>query len=149
MGRNGKYETHVLPYLDKIKIWIQLQSERDIAKRLGVNQATFDRYKKDHEELREVLKEGRAELVEDLKLTLKRKAKGYRYKEIRTIIREVDGKKIKVIEEMEKEAHPDIGAIHLLLKNLDDSWHNDDAQTMALKKEQIKIQKEKAENSAW
>ena len=149
MGRGAKYETHVKPYLDNIKNWIQLQNEGDIAKRLGISRQTLEKYKKEHEELRKALKEGRAELVEDLKLTLKRKAKGYRYKEVRTIIRDIDGKKIKVIEELEKEAHPDVGAIHLLLKNLDETWRNDDAETTKLKKEQVKIAKEKAENAAW
>ena len=149
MARAPKYETNVKPYLEKIKIWIQLQNEVDIAKRLGVSRPTFEKYKKEHEELREALKEGRAELVEDLKLTLKRKAKGYRYKEVRTIIRDDGGKKVKVIEEVEKEAHPDVGAIHLLLKNLDDTWRNDDAETMKIKKDQVEIAKEKAENSGW
>ena len=71
MGRGAKYETHVKPYLDNIKNWIQLQNEGDIAKRLGISRQTLEKYKKEHEELRKALKEGRAELVEDLKLTLK------------------------------------------------------------------------------
>ena len=80
---------------------------------------------------------------------LQKKAQGYYYEETKTCVREVDGKSVKVIEKYKKYAHPDTGAIHLLLKNLDDTWRNDDAETMKIKKDQLKIQKEKAENSAW
>ena len=59
------------------------------------------------------------------------------------------GKESKKIEEKEKYAQPDTGAIHLLLKNLDPSWHNDDKQTMELKREQTEIMKQKAEAAQW
>ena len=149
MANKSKYETHVLPYLDKISEWYEFLSEGQIAKSLGVAARTFVGYKKDHPELVECLKKGREELVIELKETLKRKAKGYTYTETKRTIREIDGKRVTLVEEFERHAQPDVGAIHLLLKNLDDTWRNDDAETMKLKKEQVKIAKEKAENAAW
>jgi hypothetical protein len=44
-----------------------------------------------------------------------------------------------------KYSAPDLGSIHLLLKNLDDSWHNDDVPTLKLKKEQLELSRQKAE----
>lgn len=149
MANRSKYETHVLPYLDKIAEWYEFLNEGQIAKRLGVAAKTFIGYKKEHPELAECLKKGREELVVELKETLKRKAKGYTYTETKRTIREIEGKRVTLVEEFERHAQPDVGAIHLLLKNLDDTWRNDDAETMKIKKEQVKIAKEKAENSGW
>ena len=149
MAQRSKYETHVKPRLEEISKWYEFLNDSQIAKKLGISQRTFTNYKRDHEELQKALLKGREELVADLKETLKRKAKGYTYVETKRTIREVDGKKTVLVEEFEHHAQPDLGAIHLLLKNLDETWRNDDAETMKLKKEQVKIAKEKAENAAW
>ena len=68
---------------------------------------------------------------------------------MKTFVREVDGATVETIEKHKKYAQPDLGAIHLLLKNLDDTWRNDARETMDIKREQLKIAKEKAENSGW
>ena len=81
MGRKSRYETHVLPYIDQVRDWIQLLTEDQIAKRLGVGHTSLQKYKKEHQELAQALKEGREELVENLKLTLKKKAQGFYYEE--------------------------------------------------------------------
>ena len=74
MGRKSRYETHVQPRLDQIKEWYQLNTEDQIAKRLGISTASFQKYKREHAELREALREGREALVENLKMSLKKKA---------------------------------------------------------------------------
>ena len=149
MGRKSRYETHVLPYIDQIREWIQLLTEDQIAKRLGVGHTTLQNYKKQHPELAQALKEGRAELVENLKMTLKKKAQGYTYEETKTVVKQEDGGEVKIIERYKKYAHPDSGAIHLLLKNLDDTWRNDDFETMELKRKRLDLDRQKAENAAW
>ena len=146
MGRRNKYETHVLPKLDKVKEWVSDYTERDIAKMLGITQQSFENYKKAYPELQEALRKGKEELILDLRNTLKRKAKGYTYTETKTVTREENGKKTTVIEKYEKYAQPDTGAIHLLLKNLDPAWRNDDAQTMELKRRQVELAEKKAED---
>ena len=120
--------------------------EGQIAKKLGISSSTFDRYKRDHEELRNALQSGREALIEELKTTLKKKAQGYYYEETKTFVREVDGATVKTIEKHKKYAQPDLGAIHLLLKNLDETWRNDDKATMDIKRGQLELAREKEEN---
>lgn len=149
MGRKGRYESYVLPHLDEIREWYNTLSEKDIAKRLGVSVSTFEKYKREHPELADTLKDGRQELVSMLKKSLKKKAVGFEYTETKRTIREVAGKKIVTIEEYTRYSPPDTGAIHLLLKNLDESWRNDDKATMDLKREKIELDKQKAEDERW
>lgn len=54
-----------------------------------------------------------------------------------------------MIEEYERYSPPDTGAIHLLLKNLDPSWRNDDQATMNMKREKLELEKQKAEQDNW
>lgn len=150
MGRKGRYETHVQPYLNQIQEWSQDLDEKQIAvERLGIAVSTFEKYKREHPELKEVLKKGRQQLVADLKASLKKKAKGFTYEETKTTIREEGNKRVQIIEKYKKYAPPDTGAIHLLLKNLDPEWTNDDKTTVDLKREQLELAKQKAENDNW
>lgn len=146
MAQKGKYETHVKPRLGEIAEWYEFYTEGQIAKKLGITQRTFTSYKKDHAELQEALISGRDTLITDLKKTMKKKAKGFTYTETKRTIREIDGKRTVLIEEYERYAQPDTGAIHLLLKNLDDTWRNDDKATMDIKRGQLDLAREKEEN---
>ena len=110
---------------------------------------TFQRYKNEHPELARALIDGTEVLKEELKDTLKKKAKGFYYTETKTIIRKEGGKDIKTIEKYEKYALPDTGALHLLLKNIDPNWKNDDDRTYELKKRQLDIAEKKAEEAGW
>lgn len=145
MGRKGKYETHVKPYLARIRALYGVMNESDIAEQLGIGTTSFEKYKKEYPELREALRGGKKDLIADLKVTLKRKAKGFRYKETKTTIRKVGDAMTRVVEEYDKYCPPDTGAIHLLLKNIDDEWRNDDQTTIDMKKEKIEIEKLKTE----
>lgn len=148
-GRKNKYETHVKPYFEKIKKWYLTKTETQIAQKLGITVQSWIKYKNQYPELRELLQDSKEDLVDELKGILKKKAQGFYYTETtKTIIKE-DGKEIKKIEERQRYAQPDTGAIHLLLKNLDDDWHNDDRQTYELKKKQIDIMQQKADQTEW
>ena len=149
LGRKGKYDTHVKPYLDKIKEWYGEMDEKQIAEKLGISIASWENYKNAYPELREVLKNGKQELISELKNSLKKKAKGFYYEETKTSIREEGGKQVKVVEKYKKYAQPDTGAIHLLLKNLDDSWRNDDKTTIDLKQKQLELTEKKVEQNEW
>ena len=151
MGRKNKYESNVKPYLTEIPKWYETMTEGQIAKKLGVSTASFENYKLKDPELVACLQKGKEILIDDLKSTLKTKAKGFHYIETkRTYMETETGEQVGVmkIEETEKYAPPDTGAIHLLLKNLDDEWRNDDKATMELKREKLELDKQKAEN-AW
>lgn len=149
MGRKSRYETHVLPYLGQIAEWYQDMDDQQISDRLGIHRSSFEKYKSEHKELRDVLIKGKQQLVAELKASLKKKAKGFEYEETKTVIRRTDSGDVTTIEKYRKYAQPDTGAIHLLLKNLDPDWHNDDQATIDLKKEQMEIAREKAEKDAW
>jgi hypothetical protein len=152
MGRKNKYESHVKPYLADIPKWYETMTEGQIAKKLGVSSSAFEVYKNQNPELVECLQKGKDILVDELKDTLRTKAKGFHYKETkRTYIETLDGEKVGEIkvEEVEKYAVPDTGAIHLLLKNLDENWRNDDSETMKLKREKLEFEKQKAESESW
>ena len=149
MGRKSRYETHVKPFLAQITEWYELLTEEQIAKKLGISVASFENYKKKYPELQECLKNGKEHLIEELKSTLKKKAKGFYYEETKTYIRQENGKEVKTIEKNKKYAQPDTGAIHLLLKNLDENWRNDDRATYELKREKMELEKQKAEADNW
>ena len=150
MGRKSKYETHVQPYLDKISEWYQDYEEYQIAtEKLGLAVSTFEKYKREHPELREALKNGRQDLINDLKASLKKKAKGFYYEETKTTVRDENGKKVSTLEKFKKYAQPDTGAIHLLLKNLDDSWRNDDKETIDQKRKQLELAERKVDQNEW
>lgn len=150
MGRKSKYDTHVKPYLQQIEQWCQDLDEQQIAvERLGIAVSTFEGYKRKYPELREALKKGRQNLICELKASLKKKAKGFYYDETKTTIRDEGGKKVTTVEKYKKYAQPDTGAIHLLLKNYDPEWTNDDQTTIDMKREQLEIAKQKAKNDSW
>ena len=149
MGRKNKYESNVKPYLKEIPKWYETLTESQIAKKLGVSVASFENYKLQYPELVEALQTGKETLIEELKDSLKRKAKGFHFTETKKTIRQVGDKKTQVIEEYERYSPPDTGAIHLLLKNLDPSWRNDDRATMDMKREKLELEKQKAEQDNW
>lgn len=146
------YETHVQPFLSDIQEWYQIVNEGEIARRLGIRQETFCRYKKQHKELAECLRKSREILIEDLKKSLRMKAKGFHYTETKRVYQtDAEGKQIGTVEvtETEKYAQPDTGAIHLLLKNLDKEWRNDDQTTIDLRREKLELDKQRTDAQTW
>lgn len=153
MGKS-KYDSHVKPHLDKITKWTEDLTDEQIAARLKISRKSFIEYKKQHPELVEALEKGKKRLVVELKDTLKKKAKGFYYEEVKTVKihnpdSEAETEWIEKIEINRKYAQPDTGAAHLLLKNLDPEWRNDDAETMKLKRKQVELQKQKLDQDNW
>lgn len=149
MARKSKYETHVEPFLASIPELCLSMNEKELAEHLGISEASLNTYKNEHPELREALMKGKRSLEHELKATLRRRALGYEYVEVKKTIRKDGGKDVVVIEETKKYSHPDVAAIHLLLKNIDPEWHNDDNATLEIKRAQLEIQKAKAEQEEW
>ena len=150
-GRPSKYETHIKPYFEDIKRMCLYMTDRQIAEKLGVAYSSFNLYKKNKAEFSELIKEGRQNLVFELKGNLIRASKGYKYSE-KKIIKERDenGNMVVVREEIsEKYMRPDVAATNLLLKNYDkENWAND-PQELELKKKALELQKEKLESGTW
>lgn len=152
MARDNKYEKNVKPHLKDIPEWYQTMTEAQIAKRLGISPTTFYRYRREHNELAQAVAKGQDDLAAELKNSLRQKAKGFYYTETkRTYVVDEDGNRTgeTKVEKTEKYAPPDLGSIHLLLKNIDDEWRNDDKATLDYKYERLKLDREKAENNNW
>lgn len=145
----NKYETNVKPYLNDIREWYTRMTIGEIADQLCVSRRSFYNYIEQHKELAEALESGKKQLVKELKDTLKRKAMGFYYTEKRKTIKEVNGVNNIITEEVERYSPPDTASIHLLLKNLDETWHNDDAITIQQKQAKIDLEKQKAEQDIW
>jgi transcriptional regulator with XRE-family HTH domain len=143
-GRASKWETHVLPNLDRIPKWRrQGMTEEQICKKLDVSVSTFNVYKNKYVELMEALKKGKEELIEELQDSLYKRALGYEYEEIKEFIEKDEKGNSKVKREIYKKImHPDVGAIAFALKNLDkDNWKDNPhkAELDALRFEHEKI----------
>lgn len=149
MGRRDLYAELVLPRLAEITEWIGVTDEATIARRLGVSARSLGKYKNEHPELRDALRKGRESLVEDLKVSLKKKARGFSFTETKTTVRQENGKKVTVVEKFDRYSPPDTGAIHLLLKNLDPTWRQDDRETMDLKARKLDLEEKKTDAEDW
>lgn len=135
-GKRGvkKYESHVVPYLEKIPKWRRDgMTEEQIAKKLNISYATLNNYKLEHLELIEALKEGKEELIEKLEGALFKKALGFTIDEVETIT-EVEGNNVdgkisngkKIKQKSRKTTRtfaPDTNALIFALTNLkNDKW---------------------------
>ena len=152
MGRPSVYEDRIKPYLPQIHEWIQEKSENQIARILGVSISAWRKYREQHPEFKEALKHGRDDLVKTLYNTLIKKAEGFQYTEGKTIEERDPTTGALVVTRKEtytRTALPDVAAIHLLLKNYDRENWSDNPQMLELKKQELEIQKQKAEDAAW
>lgn len=145
-GRPNKYEKNVKPRLDEIAKLCLTMTEKQIAEYLGVGYSSWNDYKNKYSELSETLKKGREALVNELKSTLIRKAKGFSYTEKKTV---KEGGVVVKEEIYEKASLPDVAALNLLLKNYDaDNWAND-PQMIKLREKELELQEKRIEQNEW
>lgn len=168
-GRKSKYETYVKPYLKDIEEWCNTMTEAQIAKRLGIGLSTFQYYKTEFPELSRAVKNGRTDLVSDLRSALIKKAKGYKYTESKVVTEEVKwpdemytalidagftpkqiaSSKLVRTEVTSKESSPDVAAINLALKNYDkENWAND-PQMLEIRKKELELREKQIEANSW
>ena len=86
MGRVDRYETHVKPHLNYIAKWKVYKTEEQIAEMLGVSYSTFQKYKKQHDELNFVCLFGNKDKLDSIESAMTKRAEGYDYYEIREVI---------------------------------------------------------------
>ena len=149
-GQPDVYKTHVEPYLGNIREWYKTMSMQQIATKLGVARSTLCKYKKEYPELDEALTAGRDEFVEELRSAIKKRALGYTAEDI-TIKEVYDPEKgfTKTVTTTKRHIPADLGSAHLLLKNLDPSWHDADMTTIKQREKDLKIKERKAEAAEW
>ena len=150
-GRKSAFETSIKPRFSDILEWLQNgATERQIAENLGVSMSTWCKYKAENTEFAEFIKNGRKSLVIKLRVTLVKKALGFKYTETKRYTKQdLDGNVFRYIEETEKYAQPDTAALNLCLKNYDpDDWANA-PQANALKREELELKKKMYEDGKW
>lgn len=145
-GRPNKYYTHIEPNLKEIEKLCVTMTEKQIAEIMGVGYTAWKRYKKEFPTFSTTLKKGKLKLVAELKSTLIRRAKGYRYED-RKIIKE-DGEIIR--EEISvKTVLPDVASISMLLKNLDKENWCDNPKMYELKRKELELKKQHMDQIDW
>lgn len=150
-GRYSKYDTHVKPHFDRIEKWLNNgASERQVAEALGISYATFNNYKRDYKELRELCEKPRVGVILDLRSALIQKALGMKVERKKIYSKkDEDGNEVKYTEVSIDELPPDVAAINLALKNYDrHNWAND-PQSLAIKREELELKKELSEFKGW
>lgn len=169
-GRKNNYETKVVAFFPEIKQWVKDgATERQIAEKLGIGYSTFKNYKYENEDLKDLLKNGRRDLVKELRGALINRAMGFDYTEKKVVTEQCKlppeilsflkqggfsdeeiGKATIVRTEVNtKRALPDVAALNLALKNYDsDNWSND-PKAYELKREELKLKKEQIERNNW
>lgn len=149
-GRKGKYDTHVLPFFEKIdKLLNEGASEKQVADALRVSYAAWNKYKQDYPELRELCNKPRTKLIDDLRSALVKRALGFSYEEKKQYITEdEDGHKKKHTEITTKQALPDTTAIFGAL-NIYDPDYVRDKKAHELKQQELELRREMAENKDW
>ena len=78
-GRPDKYDTHVKPFFREIEIWLQDQTEKQVAQRLGLAYSSWNLYKTQHEEFSELIKKAKQNLAAELKSILIKRTKPESY----------------------------------------------------------------------
>ena len=113
----SKYESHVRPNLEEVTKWVKEgDTEMLIAKRLGVGNAAWFRYKNNHEELREAIIKGDQEFGLEIRTALRKRAIGYEYSET-TVTEEQGTNGVKASTKVvTKHVAPDVSAIALYMK---------------------------------
>jgi predicted transcriptional regulator len=149
-GRKGKYETHVLPFFDRIdRMLNEGASERQVAEALGVSYPAWNRYKVQYPALGELCSKPRTKLIEDLRSALVKRALGFTYEEKKQYITEDEnGSKKKHTEITTKYAVPDTTAIIGSL-NIYDPEYVKDKKAHELKEQELELRRMQAEFKNW
>lgn len=156
-GRNSLYDTHVKPYFEQIDKWLNGgASEKQCAVNLGISYASWNNYKNEHAEFKELCEKPRQNLVEDLRSALVKKALGFTYEEREQYIKqEVDpvtrkpiGKPIMHTRIVTKQALPDTTAIFGALNLYDEDYCKDKKQ-YELKQQELELRRLMAEEKDW
>lgn len=118
-------------------------NEKQIIKNLGIGKTAFERYKREHPELKELLKKGRQVQVKEVENALMKKALGFEYEETETYVRKTGGVETTHIKKVKKYSAPDVGACALILKNKDRENWSDNPNLVEIRRELLEIEKQK------
>lgn len=146
-GRKSKIDV-VRDNIEQIKKWKRVgATDEQIFKQLGVSKACWYKYLAENKDLQDALKTSVEYFVQDLKGELARQAFKHTLETKKQYVK-VDmetGHKTQYTEITTKEVDGNIGAAHLLLKNLDkDNW-KENWDSFEFKKQELEIKKQLAD----
>lgn len=136
--------------LEQIKEWKKLgATDEQICKQLNISLSTWYKHIKENPHISESIKTGTQFFVLELKGELARKAFKHTLETKKQYIKHdlETGHKTQYTEITTKEVDGDTGALHLLLKNLDKENWSENWQSYDLKKQELELRKEMAENN--
>ncbi|EOU1826983.1 transposase [Clostridium perfringens] len=117
----SKWETYVKDKLILVEAWARNGlTDKQISKNLGINIATFYRYKNEYCEFCEALKRGKEIVDIEVENALLKRALGYKYDEVTKELvedKETGISELKVTKVVTKEVIPDTTAQIFWLKN--------------------------------
>ena len=151
MGRPSKIDI-IKNNIEQIKEWKKLGATDDqICKQLNIGESTFYKWLSKNPDLKEEIQIGTDFFVLELKGELARKAFKHTLETKKQYIK-VDmetGHKTQYTEITTKEVDGDTGALHLLLKNLDKGNWSENWQNYELKKQELELRKQIAEDKLF
>lgn len=150
-GRPNKYETNVLPNIERIKEMASAGcTNKEIADALGVSISSFCDYQTKYPELLDAVSNARIKGVSEVKQALFKKAVGFKYEETKKVQRkDEDGNNVITMEITEKQSLPDSNAIQMYLRNYDPEWLDKDQTTTKFKEMELELKKKAAESEVW
>lgn len=152
VGRQSKYETHVLPYLEDIQNWRRGgATDEQICEALDIGKSAFYDYQNKYSEFSEAMRKGKQVLIMDLKGELARIAlpheiqttKKYKKLDLET------GHETQYVETTIKKVDGNLGAINSLLTNFDRDNFKRDWDNFELKQRQQKLNELIAKEKYW
>lgn len=98
-------------------------TDEQIAKNMAVGLSTLKEWKNKYPAISDALKRGKAPVDFEVENALLKRAIGFEYEEVETIIEEIDGRQRKRVKKIKKVALPETSAIIFWLKNrMPEQW---------------------------
>lgn len=152
---NSKYDTHVKPRLNEIKQWVEDgATDTEMIKALEVSRPAFYKYIKQHEELDQIIKEGRTAKVKELKAVLFKKALGGQRVSKEEYELDKGTGEMVLVKQIIANDPANLTAIMILLKHWDKNedgtckWSNEPA-AIEIKQRELELKREIAEENNW
>lgn len=151
MGRKSKVNI-LRDNLEQIKQWKkQGATDEQIYTQLGISRACWYKYIADNKDIQDALKTSVQSFVIELRGELAKQAFKHTLETKKQYVK-VDmetGHKTQYTEITTKEVDGNVGAIHLLLKNLDRENWKDNWDNYEFKKQELEIKKQLADNALF
>lgn len=157
-GRKSIYDEKIKSRFKDISKWINKgETEKSIAKKLGVSYSTFNKYKTEKKEFSELLKESRVNCVKTIENTCFIAACGFtktvkKAMKVKTVDYK-DGKRVQEREEVvtydEETYYPPNATLAIYLLKHWGKGYTNDPESLKLKRKEFEHKKDMDKNNLW